>query len=461
MPKDNMMQDYRDFIARKKDVREMRGFDPVDMPTSLFGHQSHMVRFACQSGSAACFYDTGLGKTAIELAYVDQVRRHTGKPVMVLAPLAVGHQTVKEAQRFGIDGAVYAREMPEGTAPIVVTNYEMLKQFDVSRFGGVVLDESSILKSFNGTTSRAIIGAWRGHDFRLAATATPSPNDHSELGTHSAFVGAMSRDEMLMRWFLHDSANTGDWRLKGHAVVPFWRWVASWSQAASRPSDVGDFSDDGYDLEPFEMHRHIVASDRTIDSGDMLFRIPDMSATSLHKEKRLTVDDRADVIADLVRTDNGEPWIVWCDTDYEADALIARIPGALEVRGSQSPEIKEKRLLAFSDGSARVLITKPRIAGFGLNWQHCARVAFVGLSFSYEAFYQAVRRCWRFGQSRRVQVHVAMADTEMQLWSTISAKRDAHGEMARRMVESMKSASQSETIKKAYADRSMPIPAFI
>ena len=300
---------YRNFIASRSVKADRRGFDAQDLPDRLFGHQSHMVRFACEVGSAACFYDTGLGKTAIELAFADQVARETNKPVLVLAPLAVGPQTAREAEAFGIDGVAYCREPSSEPARVVITNYERLKLFDPADFGGVVLDESSIIKSFTGKVSRSLIETWARHPYRMAATATPAPNDHMELGQHSAFMGIMGRDEMLTRWFVHDSMNTKEWRLKGHAVRPFWRWVASWAQAATRPSDVGDYPDDGYDLTPFTMHRHMVRADVSIDNGDMLFRIPDMSATSLHKEKRLTVEARARVIADLVLADANEPWI--------------------------------------------------------------------------------------------------------------------------------------------------------
>lgn len=457
-----MLNEYHNFIARRAWQSKRAGFEARDLPPALFGHQTHMVRFACGAGSAACFYDTGLGKTGIELAWADQVRRQTGKPTMILAPLAVGPQTAREAERFDIDGARYLREPDDAAgAAIVITNYERLKLFDPADFGGVVLDESSIIKSFTGPTSRGLIDAWAGHTYRLAATATPAPNDHMELGQHSAFLGVMPSNEMLSRWFVADQTSMGRYRLKGHAVRPFWRWVASWAQAASRPSDVGDYLDAGYDLPPFKMHRHLVRADITVDSGDALFRMPDMSATSMHKEKRLTVDARARIVADLVATDPAEPWIVWCDTDYEADALKAVIPEALEVRGSDAPEAKEKRLTAFTDGAARVLITKPRIAGFGLNWQHCARVAFVGLSFSYEAFYQAVRRCWRFGQAREVQVHVALADTELAIWDAVLRKRGEHEEMSRRMVKAMREAGQGDDLRKSYTGGAMPLPPFL
>jgi hypothetical protein len=312
---------------------------------------------------------------------------------------------------------------------------------------GVLVHNSSILKSFTGKTTNALIQSFAATPFRLACSATPAPNDHMELGQHSAFLGAMRSNEMLSRWFLADQTNMGRYRLKHAAVKPFWDWVASWARAVSKPSDLG-FSDEGYVLPPLNLTRHIVEADRSIDSGaekagqGRLFRLPDMSATSIHKEKRLTIEARADKIAALVAAEPTEPWVVWCDTDYEADALMLRIPDAVEVRGSHTPLIKELRLEAFASGKTRVLISKPSICGYGLNWQHCARMAFVGLSFSYESFYQAVRRCWRFGQTRPVDVHVACADTEEAVWTVVSRKAGDHDAMKAEMSAAMKRASR-------------------
>lgn len=457
------LEAYRDFIARKGVATVERGFEARDLPAKLFGHQRHMVEFATRVGSTACFYDTGLGKSAIELAWADQVARHTGKPVMILTPLAVGPQIVKEAENFGIDGAAVVRQQSDVRGVrIAVTNYERMHLFSPASFGGVVLDESSIVKGFGGAMSRKLMAAWARHPYRLCGTATPAPNDYMELGQHSEFLGALPRQDMLTRWFIHDSSDTSKWRMKRHAVMPFWRWVASWAQAARRPSDVGPFSDAGYDLPPYRMTRHMVATDITADAADgMLFRMPDNSATSIHKEKRRTVADRAGVVADLVRADPGESWLVWCDTDYEANALVKALPEAVEVRGSHPPERKERALVGFAEGDVRVLVTKPRIAGFGLNYQHCARMAFAGLSFSYEAFYQAVRRCWRYGQTRELQVHVALADTETTIWQTIARKRDEHDEMSRRMVAVMQEAGMGAVVRRTYNGSTIEIPAFM
>jgi hypothetical protein len=440
---------YLELIDAKRIAFIPRGI--ADLPAlspALKDHQRHAVEFALRAGCAALFLDTGLGKTLCALEWGRVVVEHTGRPVLMLAPLAVAAQHEREAVKFGIDAKSIREPDQIDGARIYITNYDRMSKFDPDQFSGVILDESSIIKSFSGQTTRALIAAFKQTPFRLCCTATPAPNDHAELGQHSEFLGVMSQSQMLTRWFIHDSADTGTWKMKGHAVKDFWNWVASWARCVSKPSDLG-FSDDGYNLPALNMQRHIVEADRSIDTGAekdgqaRLFRMPDTSATSIHREKRMTTDARADVIAALVAKEPDEAWVIWCDTDYEADALASRIPGAVEVRGSMSPELKEANLTAFSTGQARVIITKPSIAGFGLNWQHAARMAFVGLSFSYESFYQAVRRCWRFGQARPVDVHVACADTEESIWQIVSRKAGDHNAMKTEMTAAMSRASRS------------------
>jgi len=440
---------YLELIDAKRIAFIPRGI--ADLPAlspALKDHQRHAVEFALRAGCAALFLDTGLGKTLCALEWGRVVVEHTGRPVLMLAPLAVAAQHEREAVKFGIDAKSIREPDQIDGARIYITNYDRMSKFDPDQFSGVILDESSIIKSFSGQTTRALIAAFKHTPFRLCCTATPAPNDHAELGQHSEFLGVMSQSQMLTRWFIHDSADTGTWKMKGHAVKDFWNWVASWARCVSKPSDLG-FSDDGYNLPALNMQRHIVEADRSIDTGAekdgqaRLFRMPDTSATSIHREKRMTTDARADVIAALVAKEPDEAWVIWCDTDYEADALASRIPGAVEVRGSMSPELKEANLTAFSTGQARVIITKPSIAGFGLNWQHAARMAFVGLSFSYESFYQAVRRCWRFGQARPVDVHVACADTEESIWQIVSRKAGDHNAMKTEMTAAMSRASRS------------------
>lgn len=438
---------YHELIARKAATFEPRGLSHIpSLNPAMNPHQTHCTEFALRQGSAALFLDTGLGKTLCALEWGRVIVEHTNAPVLMLAPLAVSGQHQREAEKFGID-ALAIREPDQITTPrVYITNYERLDRFGVDQFAGVILDESSILKAMMGKTARGLIDAFSRTPYRLACTATPAPNDHAELGQHSEFLGVMAQNMMLQRWFIHDSADTGTWRMKGHAVGDFWDWVASWARCISRPSDLG-LSDNGFVLPELVTRRHTVIASRAENAGEekdgqaRLFRIPDVSATSIHHEKRLTVSDRADMIAGLVAAEPNEAWVVWCDTDYEADALAARIPDGLEVRGSMSADEKEARLTAFSTGQARIIITKPSVAGFGLNWQHCARMAFVGLSFSYESFYQAVRRCWRFGQKREVHVHVACADTEDAIWTVVSRKSGDHEGMKREMTNAMRRAA--------------------
>lgn len=460
------LTDYHAAVARKRLDFEPRGFEPPALHPSLKPHQAHCVDFAIRAGSSAMFLDTGLGKTFAALEWARAVVERTNKPVLMLAPLAVAQQHVREAGRFGLDAVAIRKPGDVGAARTYITNYERLHLFDAARFVGVVLDESSILKSFTGATTRQLIRTFSNTPYRLACTATPAPNDHTELGQHSDFLGVMESPEMLSRWFIADQTQMGRYRLKRAAVRPFWNWVASWARCISLPSDIG-FSDDGYVLPTLHRHCHVVTADRSIAAGaeadgqSRLFRIPDTSATSIHREKRLTKDARADAIAALVNAST-EAWVVWTDTDYEADALTARIPDAVEVRGSMRAEIKEDRLVAFSSGQERVIVTKPSLAGFGLNWQHCANVAFVGLSFSYESYYQAVRRCWRFGQARPVHVHIAMADTEQAIWDVIARKTDDHGAMKAEMTAAMARAACRSRVLVDYAPTEpMRAPAWL
>lgn len=455
------MHSYEDLIARKAVSFVPRGIDGIpDLHPDLFPHQRAVTEFCLRAGSAAMFLDTGLGKSFSALEWGRVIVETTNKPVLMLAPLAVGPQHEREAARFGID-AKYVRNADEmGGQRIYITNYERVENFPLNTFAGIILDESSVIKSFSGATTKKLISSFSATPYRLCCTATPAPNDHTELGTHAEFLGVMRRDEMLPRWFINDTMTASQhWRVKGHAVADFWRWVASWSRCVSLPSDLG-FDDTGYLLPPISVHHHVVKADRTIDAGQeargkfegqmRLFRIPETSATSIHKEKRLSVEDRADMVAECVDSDPNEQWLIWCDTDYEAEAVAARIPDAQEVRGSMLLAQKEARLDAFSRGELRVLITKPSIAGYGLNWQNCARMAFVGLSFSYENYYQAVRRCWRFGQARPVEVHIAMADTEAAIKHVIDRKAGDHAAMKREMQVAMKSGHQAHVRKVSY-----------
>ncbi|MDQ2079503.1 helicase-related protein [Xanthobacteraceae bacterium Astr-EGSB] len=438
-----------------------------ELNSTLFPHQAHGVDFALRAGRAGLFYDTGLGKTAMMLEWGRVVVETTNRPVLMLAPLAVGAQHVREAERLGIEAKVSRFGAAPDHPSIVVTNYERLEKFDPAEFAGVILDESSILKSFTGKTTRKLIETFAAMPFRLAGTATPAPNDHTELGQHSDFLGVMDRDEMLVRWFLHDSANTKDWRLKRHAVRPFWDWVASWARCVGKPSDLG-YSDEGFDLPPLDIRRHVVRSDRSIDRGEetdgqgRLFRIPDRSATAIHKEKRLTAEVRADIVARLVRDAGPDPVCVWVDTDYEAEAVRRACPEIREVHGRMSVDAKEDALDAFSRGDIKNLLTKPSIAGFGLNWQHCHTPIFAGVSFSYESFYQAVRRFWRFGQTKKVTAHVVCADTELEIAATVTRKSEDHVRMKREMSAAMLRAARAHQILDPYQpDMEARLPAWM
>ncbi|WP_199086000.1 DEAD/DEAH box helicase [Bosea sp. ASV33] len=458
---------YRDIISASRGAFQPSGFDGhFDLPSSLFDHQRAAVEFALRAGASAMFLDTGLGKTRAALSWGQEVVRRTNRAVLMLAPLGVTRQHKQEADDIGID-AIVSRDGSWSGARIVITNYERLHLFNPADFAGIILDESSILKSFSGQTTKRLIELFSQTPYRLACTATPAPNDHTELGTHAEFLGVMTRDQMLMRWFLHDSADTGTWRLKGHGVRPFWDWVASWARCVSKPSDLG-FSDVGFEMPELRMQRHLVEADRLVGRGQEkdgqahLFRLPDMSATSIHEEKRLTCRARAEMVASIVATEPGEPWTIWVETDYDADAVMAAIPGAVEVRGSMTPTEKEDRLTAFTNGELPWLVTKASIAGFGLNWQHCARTVFAGMSFSYEAFYQAVRRHWRFRQTRPVDCHVVFADTEAAIWDVVSRKAGDHDAMKREMMLAMSRAHRAETRLHSYQpQKSASLPAWV
>lgn len=421
------MGDYASFLASKSPIAPEVGFEvlPGDLNPALFSWQRDIVSWGLGKGRPALLCDTGTGKTAMQLEWAKRVHEETNGDVLILAPLAVGAQTATEGEKFGVE--VTRCKAAEDVRPGVnVANYERLEAFDPSTFSGVVLDESSILKAYMGRTKRRLVEAFAGTRYRLACTATPAPNDYLELGNHAEFLGAMRSTEMIARWFINDTMHVGSYRLKHHAERDFWRWVSSWAVALRRPSDLG-YPDDGFVLPPLVMNEVVVAVDRTAESGDRLIRDVSLSATEMHREMRLTAPARTEKAAELVNdAEPNEAWALWCNTNHEADLLKAKIPDAVEVRGSDAAEEKEAKLLAFSRGEARVIVTKPSIAGFGLNWQHCRNTAFVGLSHSFEQFYQAVRRLYRYGQEREVRAHVVIAETEGGVLDNIRRKMAAH-----------------------------------
>jgi len=434
--------DYQAFIESKLQLHEPVGFAPSDLFSyALFDFQAAIVDWSVKRGRAAIFADTGLGKTRMQLAWSDQVARHTGKPVLILAPLCVAQQTVREAERMGIADCRYARTKALVIgARIVVVNYEMLEHFSAVDFGGVMLDESSILKAFEGKTKQAIIDRFCHTDYRLSCTATPSPNDYMELGNQAEFLGIMSRTEMLAQFFIHDGGDTSKWRLKGHGKTRFWEWLATWSVCIRNPDDLG-FDGSRYLLPPLQTFQHTVNAPFVPD--DQLFSTVALTLNDRRAAKRVSMADRVKAAADLVNGNN-EYWIVWCHLNAESKALTKAIPGSVEVTGAMSQAEKESRIMGFVSGETRVIISKSSIMGFGLNLQHCARMVFVGLDDSYEAYYQAVRRCYRFGQQREVQVHIVSSEGEGAILKNIERKQAQATEMSQSMVGHMREFSQKE-----------------
>lgn len=436
-----MTDTYQDFLASKAPRAMALGIEPEPMPTHLFDFAAHATAFCLRQGRAALFLDTGLTKTRCQLEFSRQAIAASNGYGLVLTPLAVARQFEKEGLALGYDCRV-VREQSEVRPGINICNYDRLDKLVPAAFGCVSLDESSILKNFTGKVTRSLINAFADTPFRLCATATPAPNDHVELGTHAEFLGVMPQSDMLVRWFLNDSANTGTWRLKGHAVQSFWDWMSSWAVMASSPEDLG-FDGSRFILPPLAVHRHKAIGEVRPMEG-MLFAA-DVSATTMFEVKRQTTEARADEVARIVGEKPDVPWIVWCDTDLESDALTKRLPDAVEVKGSLPVEAKENRIAAFTEGRSRIIITKSGITGSGLNWQHCADVVFCGRTFSYESWYQAVRRSWRFGQTKPVNVHLIVAEGEDQIGRVIDRKAEAHAAMKDAMIAASRRAIQAQS----------------
>lgn len=413
---------YDHFIADKLVRVAPTGFDPPELHMGLFPHQEALTKWALRRGRCAVFADTGLGKTRIQLEWATRVHERTGKDVLILAPLAVSQQTAQEGNALGVPVTV-CREQADVRPGVNITNYERLHRFTPSHFGAVVLDESSCIKHHDTKTLKTLLDAFADTPFKLCATATPAPNDWTELGTHAEFLGICTRTEMLSEFFVHDGGETQSWRLKGHAREEFWRWVSTWAALVRNPSDLG-FDGSAYILPALKVHEHIVEADNedAQDAG-LLFAVHASTLQERRNARRGSIDKRATLCAAMVNADK-QPWIIWCDLNAEADALKAMIPGSVEVRGPDTIEEKEQRIQAFIDGGSRVLITKPSIAGFGLNLQRCSRMAFVGVTDSFESYYQAVRRCWRFGQKKPVQVHIYASELEGAVLANLKRKEN-------------------------------------
>jgi len=431
--------DYLDFLEKKTQGGADSGFEPVWMPDFLFDFQREMVEWAVRKGRAAIFADCGLGKTPMGLTWASNVARKTGKPVLYLTPLAVAVQTIKEAHKFGID-ATLSRD-GSSAGHIVVTNYEKLHFFNPDDFSGVVCDESSILKSFAGSRRGEITAFMRKVPYRLLQTATAAPNDFVELGTSSEALGYMGHMDMLNKFFKNDLNNSATgrmrgevvkWRLKGHAELPFWRWVCSWARAIRRPSDIG-FDDSAFVLPALNEVEHLVETSNLLDG--MLFAMPAHGLKEQREESRKTISDRCEQVAKLVNN-TGQPALVWCHLNDEGDLLEKLIPDAVQVSGSDSDDRKEERLEAFSEGKARILITKPKIGAWGLNFQHCNHVTFFP-THSFEQYYQGVRRCWRFGQKRPVTVDVVATEGSLGVVRNLQRKAAQADKMFSNLVEEM------------------------
>lgn len=435
--------EYQDFIDSKAHIGHPSGVEPGPMNDQLFDYQSDITAWALRRGRAAIFADCGLGKTPMQLEWARQV----SGDVLILAPLAVAQQTVREGHKFGID-VHYCRSQDMARPGINITNYEMLSHFDPGKWRGIVLDESSILKAYDGATRKAIIEAFAHTPYRLACTATPAPNDYMELGNHAEFLGVMKRTEMLSMYFVHDGGETQKWRLKGHAEDAFWRWLCSWAVMVRHPRDLG-YTGEGFTLPKLIYSEHTVTVDKPADG--MLFALEAQTLQERIKARRDTVEERVALCASLV-SQSDEPWLVWCNLNSESDLLRKSIPGAVEVKGSDDHDVKEERLVGFSNGRYRVLITKPSIAGYGMNWQHCSNMAFVGLSDSWEQYYQAVRRCWRYGQKRDVNVHIISSSIEGATVQNIKRKERDAEIMANNMVIHMHSLNE-KNIKGTQQDK--------
>ena len=416
---------YLDFLATKQRRTGWHGTEPGALHPILHDWQAAITEWATRKGRAAIFADCGLGKTLMQVEWA----RQSGSRTLIIAPLSVARQTVREAVKVDAE-VVYVRDQRDvAGAGIYITNYEMVDRFDADQFDAVVLDESSILKNVDGKTRQRLTDQWSTTPRRLACTATPAPNDVAELANHAEFLGVSSRAEMLAAYFIHDSGGPGraaGWRLKGHAADAMHTWVSSWAVALRKPSDIG-YSDCGYDLPPLKIHGEVVKADVTPADGQ-LFAVDLGGVSGRSQVRRETLTARVARAADLANT--GDQWIVWCGLNSEAEQTAKLIDGAVNVAGSWSPEDKAEALERFQDGDIRVLVTKPSIAGFGMNFQNAHRMSFVGLSDSYESYYQAVRRCWRYGQHHPVDAHVIVSELEQQIVDNVRGKERSASTLA-------------------------------
>jgi len=419
---------YKDFLKTKGIKKKTEGFKPLWIPDFLYDFQKELVEFSIQNGKSALFEDCGLGKTPQQLVWSQNVIKKTNGRVLIVTPLAVSHQTIREAEKFGIkakrtqNGIIYKG--------INITNYERLGYFNPNDFDGIVCDESSILKNFNGKMRKYITNFMNKINYRLLCTATPAPNDFVELGTSSEALGGMTRNQMLGMFFTHDGKNSSQWNLKGHAKKRFWQWVSTWAKAIRKPSDLG-YINNGFILPSFNFHRHIIKSNYK-ESG--LIISPAIGLHEQRAEKRRTLHLRCEKVASLVPKD--KPCLIWCHLNDEGDLLEKIIPESVQVSGKDNDKDKENKLIGFSKGNIRILITKPKIGGFGMNWQHCSEMMFFP-SHSHEQFYQALRRCWRFGQKNEVNCHLIASNRESIVLHNMLRKEQQTVEMYNGIIREM------------------------
>ena len=441
---------YDNFLKTKRFYIEPNGFEPYELNSKLFEWQKDVVTLAVKKGRFCLFTDTGTGKTAMQLEFANQVYVHTNKPVLILAPLAVTRQTKEEGEKFGYDVNI-CRTGKDVASGINITNYDMLDYFDADVFSGIVLDESGILKHFTSKTRTLIIDKFEKTDYKLACTATPAPNDYMELGNHAEFTGVMTRTEMLSTFFYNDASNTGQWVLKGHAEEKFWEWMSEWAICIRKPYDIG-YDDDGYDLPPLIVNEIIVESENGISEDGQMMLVPEIASTlnDRRRARRASLEDRCKTAADLIEKEPDSQWLFWCDLNDES-SLLKTLTNGVEVKGSDDRDYKANTLIGFSHGEVMRMVSKPSIAGWGMNWQQCHNMVFVGLSDSYEMMYQAIRRCWRYGQTKPVNVWIITSEAEGAVRENIKRKEQQADEMYKRLSSYSRRSIEKE-VRKTYRE---------
>ena len=454
--------DYSQFLKCKERTILDTGFEPQELNENLFDFQKDIVLWALRKGRSALFEDTGLGKTLQQLAWADAVCKHEHANVLIFAPLAVSKQTVEEGKKFGIEVNL-CKTQEDVKNGINITNYEKLSHFNADLFAGVVLDESSILKSYSGKTTNDLINKFRNTRFKLACTATPSPNDFTELGNHAEFLNVMTMNEMLSMFFINDYSGGIGWRLKNHAVEEFFKWIAEWAIMIKKPSDLG-FDDSKYNLNKLNIMNIVVPSEA---QEGQLFSMPAQTLAERRQARKDSLEDRVNATKELIKEHPDDQFLVWCNYNDESELLHKTIEDSYEVKGSDDDEHKENGMIGFANGNVKILVSKPSICGFGMNWQRCHRMIFCGLSDSYEQFYQAVRRCYRFGQQNEVDVYVITSEAESSVLENIQKKQANHDLMSREMLKVINTVTNEKLYQMSFEHSSykptqkIKIPAFL